>query len=257
MSFVKMPERTQSNSGQVGKKKLYFRWIPGVHKVRFLDEEGVGFAYVHWVNGAYVKCLGDNCPICQENFRIIKEAKEAGTDYRKNKNFRPRTERYYANVLDLTPVKVCPNCGAEIHKREDGTWPDACSECGKLVATVEPKESRKVKILSKGRTLFSQFNSFEEIYGEPPTKYNVALIVKNSREVSASAIPNENEPVEYNKEDLYNLPDEAVLELTAEELVQLSNGVRVRDILVARNSGKKHTKIDDDTQKALESLFND
>lgn len=254
MAYVTIPENKKEQKQFSNKKKVFFKWVPGVHKIRLLDEH-IEPVYVHWVGGVYVKCLGDTCPICQNNFRIMKEDE----NYRKNGDFHPRTVRFYTNILDLTPVKVCPKCGNENHKREDGTWPDACTNCGNMLSMVEPSPSNTVKIMSKGVQLFSQFNTFEEIYGQPPTAYNIALIVKNSREVSASAIPNENQPVEVSSEDLYNLPDDAIIELNAEELVQLASGVRLRDIFTARSKKKEYEntpKLDTDIAAEVEALFN-
>lgn len=254
MSFVKMPDKTANKNSAARGKKKYFKWIPGVHKIQLLDKDGIDFTYVHWVNNAYVKCLGKECPVCQENFRIMEEAKHSDTDYRKHKGFHPRTVRYYANILDLTPVKKCPKCGAEIHKREDGTWPDACSECGNLIVSVEPEPSMQVKILSKGKQLFGQFNSFEEIYGKPPTEYLIALVVKDSRDVSASALPSE-EVVTEIPEELYNLPDDAVVTLTKDEMIQIMNGVKLRDILVARSANTKQPQ--SDIKSAVDALLED
>lgn len=249
MAYVEIPKK-DDNKIQKPKRK-FFSWIPGVHKIRLLDES-IKPVYVHWVNGAYVKCLGNTCPICQEDFRIMNE----DSNYRKNKDFHPRTIRYYTNILDLTLVKKCPKCGAEIHKREDGTWPDMCGECGANISTVEPQKSMEVKILSKGVTLFSQFNKFEQIYEKPPTEFNIALIVEDSRNVSTTALPTETEKYEIEKDKLYNLPDDAVLELTADELRQLAAGVSVRDILTARgNKEKTSPKENPDVQQSLDALF--
>ena len=254
MSFVKMPEKKERKFQLSGKKKVWFKWIPGIHKIRLLDN-GIEYVHVHWMGSGYVKCLGDTCPVCKENFRIINEAKAEGLEYKEYRNrLRNRTERYFANVLDLTDVKICPKCGNEIHKKEDGTWPDACDSCGAILTTVEPQPSNTVKIFAKGRTLFDNFNTFAELYDKPVNSYNIAVIVKDPREVSVTPLLTEDYEVTYDKEALYNLPDDGILELTAEELVQVMNGVQIRDVLKARSMKKSSNT---DAEKRVAEIFND
>jgi len=261
MSYVIMPEKRQNNPNGEKKwaKKKFFSWkFPGKHKIQLLDKE-IKPAYVHWVNGAYVACLGSECPVCKENYRIIREAEEAGTDYNKHPDYRRKTLRYYTNVLDLTEVKKCPKCGYESHKRENGTWLDVCEECGQTLINVEPEPSMEVKIMSKGKQLFEKFNLFEELHGDP-TSYPIILIVKNSREVDA--VPLTNEPIVEGdfSDKMYNLPEEALLKLTPDEMVQLMSGVRVRDILVARRANKENNTtptVNDDIKSAVDQLLSD
>src|ERR1051325_8828243 len=93
----------------------------GEHRIRILDSMEVK-KYTHYVGYAYIECLGDECPLCENNKRILYEYPE---DYQKVKGWNPRRARFYINVLDKTPTKVCPKCGTE--KQDASEICPACS----------------------------------------------------------------------------------------------------------------------------------
>jgi hypothetical protein len=111
--------------------------------IRILDSHEVRH-YTHYIGWAYVKCLGDECPICQNNKKILYEHPE---DYRDVKGWNPRRDRYYINVLDRTKVKTCEKC-----QTENRAGAEVCTACGSVLGVAQP--SNRVKVLTGSAGLF-------------------------------------------------------------------------------------------------------
>src|SRR5689334_8205599 len=106
------------------RKTEYINLWEGEHKVRILESMETK-KYTHYVGWSYLECLGDECPICENNKKILYEHHE---DYAKVKGWCPKRPRYYINVLDKTPTKVCPKDG-----KENQPNAVACTACGTLL----------------------------------------------------------------------------------------------------------------------------
>lgn len=216
-------------------KPIYMKLTPGTHVIRILQGEAIGF-FQHWL-GSPIKCLGDECPQCKQNKIILAEN---GNDFKqamKVKGFNWKNERGAVNVLDRTPVKICPECGAEIDAVDD-VFPTAC-KCGHLVMNVKPQPSNKVKIFSRAGSVFEKIALFgktsldEEGNPIPLTDFDIELLVAGN-----TTIPRKTtnmDKVEVPDSDLHDLT-KAYIELDVKEFEQLMRGVSMSDIFSARKA---------------------
>lgn len=239
-SIVKDNESVKDPSK--GFKKVEFIDLPQGQTIIRILSENVYQYYTHYVNGVYVKCLEDGCPICASNRKIFVENPNT---FRDIKEWNRRTERYAMNVLDRTLVKICPNCKAE-NKKVNNTFPVVCKSCNNVITTVEPAPLNKVKILSKGVTLKDQLKAIKASVLDPEgtptslTKFDIALSVSGSgKETTITPVPltANMEVVEIEESALFDLT-KSVIELTADELVELRRGVSLKDIFAIRKVGK-------------------
>jgi len=220
------------------KKKLYLKLAQGQTIIRILEDTATKF-YTHYINNSTVQCLGDDCPVCQNN-RVIYTAHP--DDFRDVKGYSSKVQKFLINVMDRTLVKVCPTCGAE-NAKAGNAFPVTCS-CGVVIAPVTETPSNTIKVLGKGVTVFEQFNAFEETILDvnnnpvPLTAFDIVLTVSGAgRLTKVVAIPmtNRMDVIEFNKEDLYKL-DDGVPKLTHEEIAELQRGISMRDIFSARRA---------------------
>jgi hypothetical protein len=225
-------------------KKVEFIDLPQGQSVIRLFSTKFFRHYVHYLNNAYVLCLEDECPICKNNFKLMTEFPD---NFREVKGWSRRNERYAVNVLDRTMVKICPSCGTEI-KKESGTFPAICTKkgCNAVIANVPETKLDKVKVISKGPTFKDQIvalnTSVLDDVGNPIpiTNYDITVNIKGTGKETVMTLipyPNKNEPVDIDESKLYDLT-KTVLTLTAPELVELQQGISVKDILAARKAGK-------------------
>jgi len=256
---VESPAKTYS-----GKKLNYLDLSSGIRVIRILNENAVRFN-THWVGRGSIQCLGEDCPICQNNLKIYTENPK---DFRSVSGWNPTRTVFFVNVLDRTPVKIC-SCGNEVYK-EGQAYPNTCPACGNFVTNIQALPSNKIKVLSRGVDLFSQLNSFEETELDeagnpiPITSFDIMLKISGTgreRKILAQARANQNDPVTYNKEDLFDLSN-AVIKLSASEILQLLKGVSLKDIFAAR-SGETSEKSSDevenirkDVKDKVANLFN-
>jgi len=92
------------------------------------------------------------CPLCEWNDK--QRAKDPDT----SDLLKPRRV-YTFNVLDRTPVVVCPVCGVEYYATNN-TYPEEC-ECGQDITGIDPTPRNKIVIMQKGKRIIDQFKSFE------------------------------------------------------------------------------------------------
>jgi hypothetical protein len=161
---------------------------------------------------------------------------------KKIKGFNPWQTRYYANVLDRTPVKVSSS-GEEVKQRPDGTYPQASSN-GELITDVEETVSNTVKILSGGKTLFGDLEMHDSAIldqAENPIgihNYDVVLMVKGEgRERQVTPVPQvgRDDEIDLEEYELYDL-DRALISFTPEEITSFLSGVSLSDIFKARRA---------------------
>lgn len=228
------------------KKTTYLKFTPGNHIIRILDSKAKLY-FTHWINGISVLCLGEDCPICADNRNIfMKNPKE----YKKDPSYIPSRKTYLVNVLDRTPAKVCPNCGEAV-KKISNAYPQTCPSCNNFIVDVAETQLNQVKVLSRGVELFSELEALSKsVYAIdvdptlpdskplPITSYDIMLVVSGSgREMKVKTMPiiSRNDEVSVNKEDLFDLSN-CIISLTPEEIVELRNGVLLKDIYMARKS---------------------
>lgn len=74
-----------------------------------------------------------------------------------NENHKRYRRIYRTNVLDVTPVKVCPSCGMEYNLLKG--VPETCLKDGADLSKVTVTNVNEVKLLESGVKLFSAVNS--------------------------------------------------------------------------------------------------
>jgi len=214
---------------------------PGQSTIRIIDtpEEAYKY-YTHYIKGAYIKCLGEDCPVCKSNTKIFSEYPDS---YREIPGWSPKQERFAVNVFDKTPVKICKNCKAEIKKNGTAFLP-VCPKCNQPVIAEPEAPLNKVKVLAKGVTVAELLNGIDaSILDEKGDKiginaFDIVLYVTGTgKQQTISPIPlvDKKDPVEYKPEDKFDLTKIAV-ELTPEEIGDLQKGISLKDIFAARRS---------------------
>lgn len=217
----------------------------------------------HWVNGVTIKCLDDECPICQNNEKIRMEHPE---DFKDVPGYLPWRNTFYTNVYDKTPVKVCSDCGSEIQSVK-GIFPSSCWKCNTIVSNEEAKPSNTVKILNRGVQLRDQLmlvNDSVKDENEEPVgieNYDIKFRTGSNKEPIPIEMPSSNAPVEYEEDALFEL-ESVPLVLKPDEIHDLLRGVKVKDILIARNAEAdviKESPIEEEeikkTTNKVKSLF--
>ena len=229
---------SKKTKGTAFEKPNYLQLTPGQHTIRILEEDAFGY-FQHWINGGGILCLGEECPQCQFNKQILAEV---SGDFKKAKDvqgFSPKQERGSVNVLDRTPVKTCPNCGAENTPISmTSNYAAACGECGQMITGVEALPSNKVKLFSRAGSVFEQIAGLKVLDTEgnvlPPTDFDIVLHI-----VGNATVPVPTNNFEKIKLEDYNLLDKTkvVLELTREEMIKRMSGISIKDIFAARKAG--------------------
>jgi hypothetical protein len=244
-------------------RKTLFVDMNSTSTVRILTD-GYLTIQTHFINRATVQCLGENCPICASNKMLQVQYPDT---FRDEPKYAPRRTVNLVNVLDKTPVMICPKCGAEIRTQTPG--PRTCV-CGEIV-TSAPVPSNKVKVLSRGVTLFDQLdainNAILDTKGERIglTGYDLTFVVSGTgknKTITPIAGSNTEKPV-VNDKDLFDL-EAVTIKLSATELVDLQRGVSLKDIFSARRASEKSASIGesliskeviDSVNQDIESLF--
>jgi hypothetical protein len=264
------------------KKTSFLALVPGSRVIRILDKDAKDI-FTHWINKANVVCLNEDgglegeCPICANNQRLMFTYRE-NKEYRNAKGWSPSRQMFLVNVLDRTKIKVCPNeeCNAEVLDvvGSDGkrVFPTVCPECGASLVSVEAMPLNKVKVLSRGVSLFNDLNMIEETVLDEDgnkigwTNYDIRIVTTGTdKESKHTAVPlvNRNDKVDIKDEDKFDL-DNVVLKLTVNEMLELQRGVSIKDIFQARNSSsttpdveKIAKEVSDKVTNTIKNLFPD
>jgi hypothetical protein len=237
-------------------KKTVFLDMNGTSTVRALSTEKFE-VQTHWINRATVLCLGEECPVCASNKMLIMQFPDT---FREESKYSPRRTVCMVNVLDRTSVRTC-ECGLEYR-----ATPGAVTcKCGKIV-TAEAAPSNKVKVLSRGVTLFDQFdainNAILDAKGERIglTGYDITLVISGAgKEKVITPIAGQASPMPaYNEEDLFDL-DTVTIKLTPTEMVDLMRGVSLKDIFAARRAASKAASVTEDVlpKELMDSVQSD
>lgn len=221
------------------KKTEYLSLTAGNHLIRIL-EPAVAIKTHYVLNKYTITCLGEDCPICSNNKKIINENPE---NFRDVKGFYPTQRRYLCNVLDKTVVKVCPSCQTE-NRKTGNSFPAMCSSCGAVITSVEPHPCNKVKVLSLGVTVAGQLNILEKAVvnaqQDPVGIQNFDIILSvdgagRQKKIAPIPVADGREPVDV-PTDAFHDVSKAVIKLTAEEIIDLLKGVSIKDIFLSRRT---------------------
>jgi hypothetical protein len=238
------------------KKTKFFVWQPGQHRFRILEDSAPLFQ-CYWFGRGFIQANDFDDPQATLNRRIKLENPD---NFKTVKGYKQIQDRYYMNVLDLTPVKICPNCEAEV-KSVNGTFPATCPACTVgVVANIEAEPLKQVRVLTGGKTLFEQFPTTEskfldendepiDIRAYDCIMHVVGVGSNRSSVVVADTDEDENPrqyPIEVPPEDLFNIYG-IVPKVTDEEMEELIRGVSLSDIFAAR---KEADETDEDAPKA-------
>lgn len=225
--------------------------------IRILEEEATDFR-THYINGCTVKCLEEDCPICAINRELIMKYPE---EFRDDPSYIARQTRYYINVYDKTLAKHCDACGTDTKDLSKLV----CYKCKRVLPTEDAKPINKVKVLSKGPTPFGLLDDVNSAVLSDPSdpesiiglsNYDVSLVIRGTgKDTTTTPIPNQaaNEEVVLSEGDsLYDL-DEALISLEASEMLELREGVSLRDIFIARSANRaSEEKVATLSNKAIE-----
>lgn len=233
MSFSDL--EVKFNTGENKFKKTEFMSLTtGAHTIRILQPKAKTLP-THFFNSTKttVLCLGDECPVCANNKKLIAQFPDT---FRDQHDYVKINYRFFVNVLDKTPAKKC-ECGKE-HKNLAMT---ICT-CGKVLENVAPLN--KVKVMSKGLTLRDDLDSIDKAIldntGTPIglMNYDIVLMVSGTgRDTKVTPVPRTeaNQPVELNGQELYDL-EKATIVVTPAEMLDVQRGVSLKDIFSARKA---------------------
>lgn len=244
------------------RKPAYMELTSGSHTIRILQTNAKGY-FQHWLGGP-VECLGDDCPQCALNKKLLVDNNNDFNAAKKVTGFNWRQERAAVNVLDRTPVKICPQCSKEV-KAIDDVFSAACPSCGHFIQKVPAKPLNVVKIFSRAASVFQKLDLFDKSTldedGEKIglTNFDIELLVSGNTTIPRKT--SNMDEVMVKEEALYDL-DSVVMSLTPEEMAQRMRGVSFKDIFAARRaedvSEVEHTSTDEVEEKdvkAVESLI--
>jgi len=255
MTIEKFGETREKRTFKSDTKKPQFLDLNFTATIRILTSTRLAL-YTHYINRCTVKCLGEDCPICRSNKNIIIQNPET---FREEAHYAPRREVKFVNVLDKSMARVC-ECGVETRSAPGVSTAYTC-KCGKIV-TGEPAPLNKVKILSKGVTLFDQIDAIEnairdasgEVIGV--TNYDITLAVSGTgKNKIITPIPGQHGPVEVDETELFDL-EKVTPELFESEMLDLQRGVSLRDIFAARRATEKaaSNEVDFLSKESLDSV---
>ena len=251
------------------KKTKFFTWQPGQHRFRVLDEEAP-LIQSYWFGRGFIEANGFDDPQATLNRRIKLENPD---NFKTVKGYRSIQDRYYMNVLDLTPTKICPNCEYDV-KAVNGTFPSLCTKCTVgVVSNLEAKPLNAVRVITSGKTLFEQFPTVENKYVDENDEpidirlYDCILHVvgvgSNRSGVIVADADEETGPklydIEVPPEDLYDVLS-IVPKVTDEEMKKLIRGVSLSDIYATRRgetdeADETTSASAEETQKKVDELF--
>lgn len=220
----------------------WYVWAEGYNTLRLVGEPLV--VPTHYLSGRAVKCLGKECPICEDNRRLWAEYGETAKDH----GYMRIDNRIFANVIDRSAGKICPKCGHESKNGETAcTLKTKDGVCSQLLVTVEEvSHLNVVRVVNLSKTAFEElqkvtFASASSQGYTDPTQYDITFLSVGSgkeRRSKPQAVKKfDMEPVEVKPEDLFDLENSGCFTtLTADEMQQVRRGVQIRDIFTARKS---------------------
>jgi hypothetical protein len=183
---------------------------PVVSWSHFVPKGHTAFPSANAGKGMSFMCPGPSvCPICKYN----KGEKER--DLKSKLVMNPRRV-YSFNVVDRTPVVVCPACQTEHFETKAG-FPEDCSNtsCGASLVDVKPISRNKIQIMQKGKKIIDQLDAFDSEFGDI-TKFDIKLETMGTGDQSSTVcIPKQESKLDLDKmfgtewktEKLYKIKD--------------------------------------------------
>lgn len=235
-------------------KPEFFVFTPGEHLIRILNEEPYT-ELCYWFGRGYIKALGWDDPVAEQN-KVIKL--ENPENYRNVKGYHGLQERLYTNVLDMTPAKVCPKCGADV-KSVDGIFPMMCPKCNTAVTSIESAPLNKVRVLSGTKNFWENFDKFEKTELDESgefigwTSFDIQLLVAGEGR-GRNVVPRSTgyrEAREVPEDALFDL-ESITPKLTEDELEHMLRGVSFKDVMAARRATSDLSELDEDDQLSEE-----
>ena len=226
------------------RKTEFMNMDAGEHRFRILEPMETKH-YTHYVGFAYLKCLGDECPICENNKKILYEHPE---DYKEQKGWAPRSQRFYINVLDKTLTRVCPKCGLE----KPNYTSETCPVDGTIMSQLAPLN--RVKVLSMGSRLLEDIKVLSKSVRNKQDEridirmYDFIAEVKGAKQNKTTNIahkwyPGDEAYENLEGQDLFEL-SEVAINLSREEMLDVFNGAKLKDIFVMRRAKKQIEETD-------------
>jgi hypothetical protein len=262
--FAHIPEKREYTEF---KKVQYLKIIPNVTiRIRILDREAT-LTFKHYLpkQRVSVVCLGDECPICITNKKLI--AENQGIPTTQIRGYIPRSARHSVNVLNRTLVKTAED-GEVVYPDIYGKFPKV-SASGKELSKIQASPINRVEVLERGNELFQQLNAYNlnvvDENDNPIGIWNYDIVISatgTGRDmiINVTPQPMKNDTVEVAEEDLYDLKSIS-LTLSADELWKLLSGVSLVDIFSSRREVETDDEIESTLETAvdesIESLFKD
>jgi hypothetical protein len=196
-----------------------------------------------------VVCLGEDCPICANNKRLVEA--NPGVSYNDIPGIINRQNRFLVNVLNKTKTKTTES-GKTVFAGADGKFPVQHPETGEDLTKVKAAPQNTIEVLERGSTLFGQFNGIHDAIRDENgerigiTNFDIILMATGKgRQMTVSAVaqPQLNDVVEIKDIDLYDL-SKVPMKLSAEEITQLLNGISLQDIFEARKLNKETSELE-------------
>jgi hypothetical protein len=249
-------EYVQKDRKSKYRKTEFMNLEAGEHRLRILEPMETK-KYTHYIGFAYIECLGDDCPVCENNKRILYEHPE---DYKQVKGWSPRSQRFYINVLDKTPAKGCPKCGLE----KVNYAGELCPEDGVALQTLAPR----VKVLSMGSMLLEDIKVLSKSVRNKQDEridirmYDFILDIKGAKTSKVTNVahkwyPGDEALEDLGEQELFDLSEVAV-KLSREEMLDVFNGAKLKDIFVMRKAKRQIAESDflspEDTQAVNEGV---
>jgi len=208
----------------------------GQHTIRILQVPAKKFK-THWIGGG-VLCLEQDCPQCEVNRTILAQTGDNFKEATKVQGFVWANERGAVNVLDRTPVRICPRCNKEV-KAVNNRMPDSCPGCNNSLLGVEIKPLNAVKIFSRAATVFDQMAQYHKTIlnadKEPLGLTQFDLVLHVVGNTTVPVVGEGRDEVTVAPEQLYDL-DASVIKLSREEMILRMKGASWKDVYAARRA---------------------
>lgn len=211
------------------RKTQYLMLKPGKYTIRILDEVETK-VYGHWFMGrGWLECLGDECPVCQNNKKILFEHPE---DYRDVDGWNPRRARFFLNVFDKADntVKVL------------GSGPQLIEDLKVMSQSVRTEQDERVD--------HRMYDWELTVRGEGRDKEVTPAYRYFGKETK----------IDYNPEDKFDLSN-CMIKVSAEEMLDVFNGASLKDVFAMRKAKKQSqadaviSDISADIQDAVDEVF--
>jgi hypothetical protein len=152
------------------------------------------------------------------------------------------------------------------------TFPSVCPGCNTFIGSEAEHVSNKVKVLSRGKELFEQFNAISDSIldskGEALSinAYDIGLKITGAErktKIFAIAMEKNNDVISIPDDQKFDLTN-PVVQLSPSEMIELQQGAQLRDLFAARRASTdaESAVLSDasakiaEVQKSVEKLFN-